>query len=447
MLEEAGEPLSILSVYLQTSIIKSFSFEVYIELFILLLLISCSALISGSEVAFFSLNKSDIDSMSRSDSKRDKSIFHLLQKPKKLLGTILISNNFINIGIVILSTYIISQIFNFGDYTVLAFIIEVVVVTSLILLLGEIMPKVYATEKSKNFSRFMAPSLRVLNSLLSPLSFLLVSSTSFIDKRIERRGHDISKDELSEAIDITTEDNAKQEEKQMLKGIVHLSDTEVSEIMKSRVDVTAVDGSTSFSELIELIKESGYSRIPVYADNFDKITGLIYIKDLLPYLNEGDNFQWNKKLRPAFFVPENKKINDLLSEFKEKKIHLAIVVDEYGGTSGIVSMEDILEEIVGEINDEFDTDEEGIEYQKVQANVYIFDGKTSINDFCKITDQENNVFDDIKGEADSLAGLLLELKGNFPAYHEEINYKHIGFKVMQLNKRRIKKIKTTINEV
>jgi len=337
-------------------------------------------------------------------------IFSLLQKPKKLLASILISNNFINISIVILSTYIIHQIFDFRDYKILAFIIEVLVVTSIILLMGEIMPKVYATKKAKSFARFMAPSLKFINNILSPLSFVLIYSTSFIDKRIEKRGHEISKEELTEAIDITINTNVKKEEKQMLKGIVRLSDTEVSEIMKSRVDVTAVEKNITFHALLEIIKEGGFSRIPVFDNNFDNVIGLIYIKDLLPHLNKNNDFKWNKILRPVFFIPENKKINDLLSEFKNKKIHLAIVVDEFGGTSGIVTMEDILEEIVGEINDEFDSEEGDIEYQQINEREFVFDGKVSINDVCKIIKEENDIFDEIKGEADSFAGLLLEIK-------------------------------------
>jgi len=445
-LEESNETFSQFLIFVQAGIHTSFNINVVIGLFFLLILIFCSALISGSEVAFFSLKRTDIDNMRKSDSNRNKIIFSLLQKPKKLLASILISNNFINIAIVILSTYIINQIFNFGDYKTLAFVIEVLIVTSIILLMGEIMPKVYATKKAKSFANFMAPSLRIINRFLSPISFILVSSTSFIDKRIEKRGHDISKEELSEAIDITTDKNVKSEEKQMLKGIVRLSNTEVSEIMRSRVNVTAVNKEVKFHKLLEIIKEGGFSRIPVFDNNFDKVVGLIYIKDLLPFLNQNNDFKWNEILRPVFFIPENKKINDLLSEFKEKKIHLAIVVDEFGGTSGIVTMEDILEEIVGEINDEFDSEEGDIEYQKINDNEFLFDGKVSINDVCKIIKEENNVFDEIKGEADSLAGLLLEIKSGFPVYHEEIKHKVFTFKVMQLDKRRIKKIKLIINK-
>ncbi len=445
MLEETGESFSSLLLILQSSVIKPFSYSLLIGFLILLILIVCSALISGSEVAFFSLKKTDIDEMRNAEKKRDKLIFSLLLLPKKLLATILIANNFINIAIVILSTYLINQLFFFGDYELLAFFIEVIAVTSLILLFGEIMPKVYATEKAKSFAAFMSPSLYFINRLLTPLSLLLVSSTSFIDKRLEKKGHEISKEELSDAIDITTDNLTKKEEKQMLKGIVHLGNTEVSEIMKSRVDVTAVEQNTDFHELLNMFKESGFSRIPVYEKSFDNVSGLVYIKDLIPYLDKTDNFDWKTCLRPAFFVPENKRINDLLSEFKKKKIHMAIVVDEYGGTSGIVTMEDILEEIVGDINDEFDTEEDEKEYNKINDNTYVFDGRMSIIDVCRIINQEYSIFEDIKGEADSLAGLLLEIKGNFPRFHEEIKYKNFVFKVIQLSKRRIKKIKLTIN--
>lgn len=370
----------------------------------------------------------------------------LLDRPKRLLATILITNNFVNVGIVILSSYINDSLFDFSNMEILGFIIEVIVITSLILLMGEIMPKIFANQRPVTFALFMSQPLKVLISFFYPLATVLVKTTSFIDKKMAKQSQEISMSELSEAIDITSDEHTTEEETKILKGIVKFTDIEVKEIMKSRLDVAAFDSSIGFNEVLEKIREWGYSRIPVFTDTFDNIDGILYVKDLLPYLSEKDNFEWHDLLRPAFFVPENKKINDLLQEIQENKTHIAIVVDEYGGTSGIVTLEDIIEEIVGEIADEFDTPEDEIDYSKIDDRNFIFEGKTSINDFCKIIHIESDIFDDIKGDADSLAGLILEITGRIPERNAMVQYKNFEFKILTVDNRRIKMINVTIND-
>ena len=418
-----------------------------IGIVVVFLLLFFSAMISGSEIAFFSFSPANLKQIRENETGTNKIILSLLDIPKRLLATILISNNFVNVGIVILSSYLISEIFNFTDFPVLGFIIEVVVITTFILLFGEIIPKIFAAQKPVLFATVMAKPLRFLAKLFYPLSILLVKFTSVIDKRIERKGVDVSMSDLSDAIDITADENMDEEDTKILKGIVRFTDIDVKEIMKSRVDVTALDTETSFKEVLKTIIDSGYSRIPVFEETFDNVKGVLYIKDLLPHLDEKDDYNWPALLRKPFFVPENKKINDLLKEFQDKKIHLAIVVDEYGGTSGIVTMEDILEEIVGEIADEFDAPEDEVDYEKIDDSTYLFEGKTSINDFCKIVGIDDDIFDEVKGESDSLAGLILELEGEIPEKGSNTTFKNFVFEVYTVDERRIKKIKVTINEI
>lgn len=427
------------------SIFNSFSFETLLSLIILAVLLILSALISGSEIAYFSLPSSQFDDPKIKKSGADHIVKSLLEIPKRLLATILIVNNFVNVAIVILSTYITTLLFNLQNYPVLAFVIQVVVITFLILFFGEIMPKIYASQQALTFARFMARPLNLLIKILYPLSSVLVKSTSFIDKKVLRKGSQISRSELSEAIDITTDDEIQEEERKILQGIVRFGDIDVTEIMKSRTDVTAIDLEMHFDDLYKLILESGYSRIPVYQESVDKIEGMLYIKDLLPHLDKPNDFNWQDLIRPAFFVPENKKINDLLKEFQNKKIHFAIVVDEYGGTSGIVTLEDVLEEIVGEISDEFDSREDDIHFEKIEDNKYLFEAKTTLNDFCKIVDIDDNIFDDVKGDSDSLGGLILELIGKIPEKAEKISFKNFIFMIEAVDKRRIKEIIVTIN--
>jgi putative hemolysin len=407
----------------------------------MLFLLFCSAMISGSEVAFFSLDASKWED--EKDSTSEAQIKKMLHKPNHLLATILISNNFINVAIIILSTYMTDSLLDYNQYPILGFIIQVVVVTFALLLLGEVIPKVYANQKTLTFAKRMSGPLTILSALFKPLSQLLVSSTSIIEKRFNAKGYQISVDDLSSALDLAGENDTKEEEKRILRSIVEFGNIQVKEIMKSRVDVTALNQSTTFEEVKKVVISSGYSRIPVYKKNFDTVIGVLYIKDLLPFLNHED-FNWSNLIRTPFFVPEGKMIDDLMREFQEKKIHLAIVVDEYGGTSGVVTLEDIIEEIVGDINDEFDDD--GIQFSKLDNSNYIFEGKTSLNDVLKTIDGEIDFFDDIKGESDTLAGLILEMKGNIPENGEELNYEHYLFTVESVDKTRVKRVKITINE-
>lgn len=406
----------------------------------MLILLGCSALISGAEVAFFSLSPQQ---WSEKDSSKAKlQIKSMMRQPNRLLATILIANNFVNVGIIILSTYITAGLFNFTSYPFLEFIVQVVVVTFLLLLLGEVIPKVFANQNALQFASFMTKPIRFLTIIFSPLSRLLVSATSFIERRYRAKGYQISVDELSSALDLAGENDTNEEEKRILRSIVEFGNTDVKEIMKSRVDVVAIDEEASMQQVKETVLETSYSRIPIYKENFDTIVGVMYIKDLLPYLGEKD-FSWQSLIRTPFFVPESKMIDDLLQEFQEKKIHLAVVVDEYGGTSGIVTLEDIIEEIVGEINDEFDDD--GIVYSKLDERTYIFEGKTSLNDVLKTIDGEIDYFDEVKGDADTLAGLILELKGNIPEKGERLSFEPYQFVVEAVDQRRVKRIKIVID--
>lgn len=419
--------------------INIFPTEIFITAIVLIILLLFSALISGSEVAFFSLSPVQKKRIESNSNSRNKKINALLKIPERLLATILIGNNFVNVGIVILSSYFFSTIIDFNDNKTLEFIFHVVVITFLILLFGEIIPKVFATQYALKFVKFMVYPLSFLEYLFRPASNLLINSTSFIQKRLLKRRKDISIHELSHAIELTSEEIV--EEKEMLEGIVKFSNIDVEEIMCARVDIAAIEYKTEFAKLKSEIVEMGFSRIPVYNENLDNIRGIIYIKDLISHIHEKSNFHWQKLIRPPYFVPESKKINQLLTEFKNHKNHLAIVVDEYGGTSGLITMEDILEEIVGDIQDESDINEKN--YEKQSDGSYIFNGKLQLNDFYKIFDIDENSFDEIKGDADSLAGLLLEVKGEIPSKYEKIKLKNFKFKIMSVDKRRIKRIKVS----
>lgn len=433
-------------MFIVHAFLQPLTLQVLIGILSMIFLLYLSAMISGSEIAFFSLNPTDMHKVRNSQGKRNKMIIELLEKPKSLLATILIANNFVNVAIVILSTYISAELFDLSINAILAFLIQVVIVTALILLFGETIPKMYATRKPLSFALMMAGVLKSLTWLLRPLTLLLVRSTNIFDKKLARKNLNITMSDLNDAIEITSDETTPEDERKILKGIVKFGDIEVKEIMKSRVDVVAVEHHTKFSDLLKIIIDSGYSRIPVYKDSFDAIEGILYVKDLLPHLSKGNNFEWYKLIRDAFFVPENKKINDLLQEFQETKVHLAIIVDEYGGTSGIVTLEDIIEEIVGEISDEFDNIEDDIEFERLGDNTYIFEGKTSINDFCKIINIEDDVFNEVKGESDTLAGLILEMEGKIPEKDHKIVFKQFTFEIAAADERRIQKVKITINE-
>lgn len=405
-------------------------------------LLFLTAITSATETAYFSLTHQQIREIKTMRKKKNHLVIKLLESPKKILATILIFNNLVNIGTVLVTTWVVNGIFDFGGYEVLSFIVQVIVITSVILFIGEIMPKVYAVYNSMGLVFRMALPLSILVRLLHPFSTLMVRFSSMIDKRISRKNYDISMSYLSDAIDITSNESTPEQEKKILKGIVKFGDIEAKEIMKQRLEISAVEMGTPYHGVLLFIKESGYSRIPVFKGNLDNIHGILYIKDLLSHLEKPNDFKWDELLRPAFFVPENKKINDLLQEFREKKIHLAIVVDEYGGTSGIITLEDILEEIVGEIDDEYDID--ASDFVKVDDSTYILEGKISLNDLCKLLKIEGRYFEQVRGEADTLAGLIIELSGKIPEKNESLVYKKFIFRIESRDARRIKKVKVTI---
>ena len=434
-------PVSILLSIFNEVELHLFDTRVFPCLLIVFILLVCSAFISGAEVAFFSLSPSEIEDIEK--DKKHLEVLGLLQKPNLLLATILIANNFINIAIVILSAYVTSIAITFPKNSSLEFIFQIVIVTSLLVLFGEITPKIYANNNAKKFSLMMVIPLKLLQHLFSPLSYLLVSTTNFIDKRLAQKQKEVSLEEISKALDLT-EKESKEQERRILRSIVEFGNTDVKEVMKSRVDVLAIEQHMVFTEVIKKIVSSGFSRIPVYKEQFDNVLGILYIKDLIPFLNKGDEFEWIKLCRPAYYVPETKMINDLLKEFQLKKNHIAIVVDEYGGTSGIVTLEDVLEEIVGEINDEFDADDNI--YSKLDDHNYIFEGKISLIDFLKIVKGEVDYFDDIKGESDSLAGLVLEVEGKILTIGKVCNIPPYTMLIESADNRRIKRLKVTIDE-
>lgn len=400
----------------------------------------CSAMASSSETAYFSLQPNDINELESSSDRNEQLVLEIRQKPKTLLVTILIANNLVNIAITIFSTYIMNMMFNLSAYPVAAFVINVVIITSLILLFGEMIPKVYASKKAKSIAVMMAPILKALIVVFKPLSKIFVSSTSFIDKRLIKKTGTISLSDLSTAVDITTEEGSSQDEKNMLKGIATFGEKEVSDVMKPRVNMFSVSIETTFEELMPQIIEKGFSRIPVYDKDLDDVKGLLYVKDLISHIEVND-FEWQKLIRPAFFVPENKKINDLFQDFRTKKIHMAIVVDEYGGTSGLVTMEDIVEEIVGDISDEFDKEPENDNYKKIDDNTYIFKAQISLIDFCKIFSIDDDYFAEIEGESDTLAGLILEMEGRIPEIGFKCTYKQFSFEITEADNKHLIKIK------
>ena len=414
---------------------------IFIWLLVIVLLLLCSALISGSEVAFFSLRPVNLDSLKKKKSKAAEKVLHLLGKPDYLLGTILVSNNFVNVGVVIISAYVTSALFDFGYARGLEILVQVVLITFILLLFGEILPKIYANRNPAAFSMMMAPIIYALSYLLKPIVALLVHSTKLVNRRLASKPSNISMDELSDALELPSTEIT--EDEHILKGIVKFGNIDAKEIMRSRLDVFAINLSTPFSGLLKSILDSGYSRIPIFSESIDNIKGVLYIKDLLPHLHKTSNFKWQSLIRPPYYVPETKKISDLLEEFQVKKIHMAIVIDEYGGTSGIVTLEDIMEEIVGEITDEFDEDE--IYYKKLDEHSYVFEGKTLLNDFYKVFSKPDDYFNDIRGDADTLAGLILEMKGEIPDKDEVFAYREFEFNTISVDNRRIKKIQVTFH--
>jgi gliding motility-associated protein GldE len=407
------------------------------------ILLIFSGYASGSEIAFFSLSPNDLNELDEERNDCDRQIKELREESERTLATILITNNLVNVTIIMLANYFIAHVIDFGMAYWLEFVVITIFLTFLLLLFGEIMPKVYAGQHVLAFCRFSAPGIIALRRIFYPLSSVLLRSGMLAEKVVQKENHVLSVDDLEQALELTDENELK-EEKNMLEGIVRFGDETAKEVMTSRQDVVDLDFRTSFADVLKCVVENNYSRIPVYQGSIDNIRGILYIKDLLPHLSKPSNFRWQSLIRPPYFVPETKKIDDLLRDFQENKVHIAIVVDEFGGTSGIITLEDILEEIVGEINDEYDEEEKP--YTRINANTYVFEGKTLLSDFFKILDLDDETFEEVQGDADSLAGLLLEIKGDFPELHERIDFQNFTFEVTELDGHRISKIKVIIHE-
>ena len=408
---------------------------------VLLLLLICSALISGSEVAFFSFNASDLENLEENNAENER-INNLLKQPEELLGTILIANNFVNVGIVILSSFLLNEYFSPESWSTLAvFLVEILSITTVLLLFGEILPKVYARSSRLSFAKLVAGFLSGIHKILLPLSRRLSKTVNRLS--IEGKGPSISVDDLEQALELTSDDNTKEEEQRILKGIVRFGSTSVKEVMTPRTSVVAIDEKTGYHEALNKMTESGYSRIPVFEENLDQIKGLLYVKDLLPYMDASEKFGWQDLMRQPFFVPESKKIDDLLGEFQRRRVHLAIVVDEFGGTSGVITLEDVLEEIVGEISDEFDDDD--LSYSKLDDYNFVFEASIPLIDLCRVLDLPKDRFDAVDGESDTLAGLVLELAGKFLDKGEVISYDEFTFLVESTDQRKIIRVKITIN--
>jgi gliding motility-associated protein GldE len=409
---------------------------------VILILIIFSAIIASSENAFFSLSKAQAADLSADESGIASAARYLLAHPKKLLATILVANTFVNIAIVMVSGYMFEVLFDFGDNQALGIVFELTLITFTLVLLGEVMPKIYASQNNIQVARFNAIPMYALNRLLTPFVYVLVKSTSIIDKRVTKKGHVLSVDELSHAIDITSETDTSKEEKTILKSIVNFGNITVRQIMRQRPDVSAVEAGMNFRDLLQRINDWGYSRVPVYRDNLDNIIGVLYIKDLLPHMKKDGSYEWLELVRKPYFVPESKKIDDLLKEFQQKRVHVAIVVDEFGGTSGMATMEDILEEIFGEIRDEFDEDENF--YSRINDTTFVFEAKTLINDMCRLMEIDVDTFEDARNDADTLGGMLIELVGDLPQRGQKISYENFTFVVEAVDKRRIKRVKVII---
>ena len=406
-------------------------------------LLFCSGYASASEIAFFNLSPSDLNALDPEHRKADQQIETLRQDSERTLATILITNNLVNVTIIMLCNYVFDRIVDFGNAAWLRFICITVILTFLLLLFGEIMPKVYGRQNSLKYCRFAVGGLMALRKLFWPIETVLMSSGTFAGKIVQKENHVLSVDDLEQALELTDKEEIKNEQS-MLQGIIRFGDETVKEIMTPRQDIIDLNIKDDFNTVIACVVENNYSRIPVYQGNADNIRGVLYIKDLLPFIGKTASFRWQNLIRPPYFVPETKKIDDLLREFQENKIHIAIVVDEFGGTSGLVTLEDVLEEIVGEIHDEYDEEEKT--YTRLNQNTFIFEGKTSLTDFCKILNIDDDEFDEVEGDADSLAGLLLELKGDFLKVGEKISYKHFAFEILAVEERRISRIKVIIHD-
>ena len=439
---ETTEPFLMVLLNNTNITLQSIDLSTGINILLAVILIILSALMSGAETAFFNLRTDQIKAINKNKDIRSQLIIKHLKSPKKLLATITIANGFMNVCFIILMGIILNALLNFKAHPGLGFIIQIAIIAFILLLFGETFPKYFAKRSAKKFTRITALPVTILEKIFHPVSMFMINTTSVIAKKLAKIKQNITIDDLSQALNLTTHQIT--EDENILKGIVKFGNIDAKEIMRSRVDVVAVEIDTEFNELLALIIDSGHSRIPIYEDTFDNVKGILYIKDLLPHINEKGDFKWQSLIRPPYFVPENKKINDLLKEFQTNKIHMAIVIDEYGGTNGIVTLEDILEEIVGEITDESDEDE--VIYSQISENTYLFEGKTLLNDFYKIVDIDDDFFDDVKGDADTIAGIILEITGEIPKKNKTIQYKNLTFTIESVDKRRIKQVKVTINQ-
>lgn len=402
-------------------------------------------MVSASEVAFFSLSSDDLDRCRDSEDPRDKRIVALLKNPHLLLATILVMNNFANVALVTLSTFLMWELANTRSPTEIIVGAVTFSVTFAITFFGEIIPKVYATQRNLPYSRLMSGVWVIFQRMCMPISWLLLKLGNVVEKRFERKGYSTTVEELNQALEITTENNeTTAEEKDILKGIVNFGTLTVKQVMQSRLDVSAVGYDLAFGELMEQVKTTGFSRVPVFKESLDKIEGVLYIKDLLPFLEEDDKFKWQKLIRPGLFVPETKKLDSLLKDFQNKRVHMAVVVDEYGGTSGVITLEDLIEEIIGDINDEFD--EEDASFVKIDDRTFVFEGKTSLHDFCKTIDVDSSIFDSVKGDNESLGGLILELNSAMPKVADQITFDRFVFTIVSVDKKRIKRIRVLINQ-
>jgi len=439
-----GEPpLSTLLQILNPEFTSSDTLSILFSLAAIVFLIFCSACFSGSENALFSLNAAQLEELQETPGSKSKAINFLTRNPKKLLAIILIANTFVNIAVVMVTSAMFHTIFDFVAYPWLGIALELVSVTFMLVLFGEVIPKIYSFKHNVKVAALLALPLYRTYFVIRPLVSILEHSTSIIDKRITRKGHIFSADELTHAIDITSEKDTPKQEKSILKSVVNFGNTNVKQIMQQRPDIVGADYNLNFKELMRHIVESGYSRIPVYDNNLDQINGVLFTKDLLTHMDEGDQFEWRKLLRPAFFVPESKKIDDLLKEFQIKRMHLAIVVDEFGGTSGLVSMEDIVEEVFGEIQDEFDEDEHV--FTRINQNTFVFEAKMLINDVCRYMEVDTAIFEDVRNEAETLGGLLLEINRDLPRLGQELKYAKFTFKIESVDARKIKRVKVSVD--
>jgi magnesium and cobalt exporter, CNNM family len=439
---ETAEPFPLALITNVNIVIQTIDLYTIVSIIVSFILLLISALLTGAESAYFNLKSEQLKEIEKQTDIRSRLVIKHLKNPREILATITVANGFFNICFVIFMGIILNKVFNFTAFPAVGFIIQITIITFFLLLFGETLPKFYAKNKAKKIVRRTAILIIIFDKIFHPFSLFMINATKIIEKKLANIKQNITIDDLSQALNLTT--NQITDDENILKGIVKFGNIDAKEIMKSRVDVFAVDIETKFKDLIAIIIESGHSRVPVYTETFDNIKGILFIKDLLPHFSKANVFDWQSLIRSPYFVPENKKINVLLQEFQANKVHMAIVIDEYGGTSGIVTLEDVLEEIVGEITDESDEDE--IIFSHVDENTYIFEGKTLLNDFLKIVDIDYDLFDDVKGDADTIAGIILELTGEIPAKNKKIDFKNLTFTIESVDKRRIKQIKVVINK-